>query len=520
MPPCVLFSHAIVSSVVCRCHPLFPVPPPSSCPLITPSPPRTLAQVMLIKNEIVMSDDDNPASRRAAHRRRLVNGSRGVVVRFRKKTPEDEPSWMRNKRDADSGGGGGGGGVASSSDGAGLPVGWARATDAQSGREYYYRADKPSEVVWERPAADGATDDTEYPEVTFTNGRTKLILPEEFSQTFFRRGSLKRSQVPLALAWALTIHKGQGQSLDLLIVDLKGCFAEGQAYVAISRAQHTDGLQIRNYQPAVVRVSAAVDVFYRHLHAGTLEAHLRHDVNLWSHAIAESSERGWVLLYNKHPAYARWMRDHPPSSSAGPPTPRAAPPGPPPDGPPPPGGSPMQSTQSLTQPPQPPPWQPAPMAAPAAADTCFRCGQPGHWARSCPNGRNGGSGAPPPRAPPPPPPPPAPPPPPPPLQAPQPSPPPPPPPPVQQQQPPPMQQQQPWQQVVPGAAMPAAPLPLLPQPAPRCKNNCGRSICPGTYNGRRGPRPYDTCCRACGVGACANGGAHDAACEQRYQAGN
>ena len=55
------------------------------------------------------------------------------------------------------------------------------------------------------------------------------------------------TQVPLALAWAFTIHKGQGQSLDLLIVDLKGCFAEGQAYVAISRAQHTDGLQIRNY---------------------------------------------------------------------------------------------------------------------------------------------------------------------------------------------------------------------------------------------------------------------------------
>lgn len=246
----------------------------------------TPPQVMLIKNEVlsIPEDSDNPAARRAAHRSRLVNGSRGVVIGFRKKTPEDEPMWMRKRDEARGGhgrgrapgagrspggrdGGGKEGGSSGGSAGAnGLPAGWARAADSRgSGREYYYRVDNPSEVVWERPGDDGETDDTEYPEVRFTNGRTKLVIPEEFSQAFFRRGLLKRSQVPLALAWALTIHKGQGQSLDLLIVDLKGCFAEGQAYVAISRAQHTDGLQIRNYQPAVVRVSAAVDLFYRHL---------------------------------------------------------------------------------------------------------------------------------------------------------------------------------------------------------------------------------------------------------------
>ena len=44
-------------------------------------------------------------------------------------------------------------------------------------------------------------------------------------------------QVPLSLAWAITMHKAQGASLEHVIVDLAGCFADGQAYVAVSRAR-------------------------------------------------------------------------------------------------------------------------------------------------------------------------------------------------------------------------------------------------------------------------------------------
>jgi len=43
--------------------------------------------------------------------------------------------------------------------------------------------------------------------------------------------------VPLSLAWAITMHKAQGASLEHVIVDLAGCFADGQAYVAVSRAR-------------------------------------------------------------------------------------------------------------------------------------------------------------------------------------------------------------------------------------------------------------------------------------------
>jgi ATP-dependent DNA helicase PIF1 len=58
-----------------------------------------------------------------------------------------------------------------------------------------------------------------------------------------------RVQVPLILAWALSVHKSQGQTLERVKVDLGRTFEKGQAYVAVSRATCLEQLQILNFDP-------------------------------------------------------------------------------------------------------------------------------------------------------------------------------------------------------------------------------------------------------------------------------
>ena len=100
---------------------------------------------------------------------------------------------------------------------------------------------------------------------------------------------LPRPQVPLKLAWALTIHKAQGQTLDKVTVDLRGCFAHGQAYVALSRARCGRGLQIKHWSRGAVRTHPLAKRFHESLTRGASAlAAFANACPLWWHPLESS----------------------------------------------------------------------------------------------------------------------------------------------------------------------------------------------------------------------------------------
>lgn len=66
------------------------------------------------------------------------------------------------------------------------------------------------------------------------------------------------AQLPLRLAWALTVHKSQGVSLDEAIIDLSKVFEYGQGYVALSRVRNLNGLHLLGWNETAFKVSEEI----------------------------------------------------------------------------------------------------------------------------------------------------------------------------------------------------------------------------------------------------------------------
>jgi len=91
--------------------------------------------------------------------------------------------------------------------------------------------------------------------VRFDNGQTVKVEKESMTQNS-SLGSMYRKQLPLRLAWALTVHKSQGMTLSRAEVQLDDAFSCGQVYVALSRLTSYDGLWIGGRGPSKNSVKA------------------------------------------------------------------------------------------------------------------------------------------------------------------------------------------------------------------------------------------------------------------------
>ena len=121
----------------------------------------------------------------------------------------------------------------------------------------------------------------------------RLSLTKQTTTTFYYR-----LQLPLTYAWAVTIHKTQGRTIDHIVIDPEGIFDRGMAYVAISRTKSLQGLHLLSQlKPAAILQREADNNLVK------IELQRLHD--LFTETLRNATELGLfrqpiqdILLYN------------------------------------------------------------------------------------------------------------------------------------------------------------------------------------------------------------------------------
>ena len=100
---------------------------------------------------------------------------------------------------------------------------------------------------------------------SFSGNPFTITLQKCLWETIAPNGSVvaSRLQYPLILAWAITIHRSQSQTIPRLCVDMTGIFEVGQAYVALSRCPSPDNLQVTNFNKNCIMASLSAVHFYQ-----------------------------------------------------------------------------------------------------------------------------------------------------------------------------------------------------------------------------------------------------------------
>jgi ATP-dependent exoDNAse (exonuclease V) alpha subunit len=103
------------------------------------------------------------------------------------------------------------------------------------------------------------------PVVELLNRRTVTVEPHNWTLVEDGRTRAEASQLPLRLAWAITIHKSQGMSLDAAEIDLSRAFTPGMGYVALSRVRSLDGLYLHGINNMALTMHSQIHDFDRQL---------------------------------------------------------------------------------------------------------------------------------------------------------------------------------------------------------------------------------------------------------------
>jgi ATP-dependent DNA helicase PIF1 len=209
---------------------------------------REGAQVVLLRNKYI---EDG-----------LVNGSRGVVIGFRMPDGQDDNEEKKTKQTGHK-----------KSDYTEEEMELLQLTGFQFLEEEDERT-QDSHVMFEAMKKEEkklAPASTELlPIVRFDNGVVKIIGRADFDFEEGGQTVLIRKQLPLDLAWGLTIHACQGMTLTAVKVSFQNMFEYGQVYVALSRCPRLDCVTIAHYDRSKIKADPDAVQFYRGLSKGGL----------------------------------------------------------------------------------------------------------------------------------------------------------------------------------------------------------------------------------------------------------
>lgn len=103
------------------------------------------------------------------------------------------------------------------------------------------------------------------PRMVYHLSRWEFAQAGGYGHSCYVYGAGEATQLPLRLAWAVTIHKSQGLSLDAAEIDLRRAFLPGMGYVALSRIRHLDGLYLLGLNGMALQMNPELVAFDRRL---------------------------------------------------------------------------------------------------------------------------------------------------------------------------------------------------------------------------------------------------------------